>query len=121
MSVSEFSIHDYAPEMAQEINLLWRLSFDLALGIEKRAARDSIEDQLKYLRDQLVKQTTVLVARDRTSHEISGFMALRDAEIEQLYIHPDYQNRGLGRQFIELAKDFVSIYIPVEQECTAFL
>ena len=32
-------------------------------------------------------------------------MALSDAMVEQLYVAPDWIGQGLGRRFIELAKD----------------
>ncbi|MBL4679621.1 MAG: GNAT family N-acetyltransferase [Pseudomonadales bacterium] len=104
-SVTEFSIVEYKPEMAVEINLLWRLSFDLALGIKERSKRDSLNGQLEYLRNQLAVETNILVALDPGSSIISGFMALAKSEINQLYIHPDYQQMGLGRQFVNIAKE----------------
>ncbi len=35
---------------------------------------------------------------------IVGIMALADGWIDQLYIHPEWQGRGIGARFLEVAK-----------------
>jgi ribosomal protein S18 acetylase RimI-like enzyme len=32
-----------------------------------------------------------------------AFMAMRDNFIDHLYVHPDYQQRGIGKNLLELA------------------
>ncbi len=44
------------------------------------------------------------MAIDTPSSIIAGCMVQVDSEIEQLYIHIGYQRKGIGGQFMEIAK-----------------
>ena len=94
--------------MAPEINNLWRYSFDLALGIEQRGKADSEQGQLNYLINHLSKETEISVVKQGS--KIAAFIALsfkdgRCFEIDQLYIHPDFQKQGIGRLLVDMAKE----------------
>lgn len=62
------------------------------------------EDVRRWLREQLVPDHETWVAIDEGG-AVVGLMALSDEMVEQLYLTPSYLGRGLGRRFIELARE----------------
>ena len=63
-------------------------------------------EHLQWIAEELIPQKEVSVAE--VDGVIVGMMALtRDAQggwIDQLYLHPDWTGRGIGSQFLELAR-----------------
>jgi putative acetyltransferase len=51
---------------------------------------------------ELAKDWTVSVAA--VEIEVAGFMAFHCAELEQLFIAPEHQSRGIGKQLLDYAK-----------------
>jgi ribosomal protein S18 acetylase RimI-like enzyme len=39
-----------------------------------------------------------------TDGQLAGFMAIAGDFVDQLYIHPDFQRRGLGKELLDFAK-----------------
>ncbi|HEX8735160.1 MAG TPA: GNAT family N-acetyltransferase [Pyrinomonadaceae bacterium] len=64
------------------------------------------------LREHTLPQAKVSLAK--INGEIIGFAAIGRNFIDQLYVHPDYQGKGLGSFWIEQAKtkysDFLELY-----------
>ena len=79
---------------------MWRASMERALGIKDSHTWD---EQLNYLKEIAAKYS-VFLAIDKTSDAVVGLMAVGDTELDQLYIHVDYQGRGLGTRLLNLAK-----------------
>jgi GNAT superfamily N-acetyltransferase len=93
--------------MADELVAMWRASYDRALA----PYRDphTLREQKQYLLKVLSRESKITVAR--AGRELIGFMAQRDAEIGQLYLHVDHQGAGLGRRFIALAREHSPRYL----------
>lgn len=98
--MSEVQFVEFRPEMADELITMWRRSFNRALAPYKNP--HPFDEHREFLLQVLTKRADVTVAQ----HEgmIVGFMAQVGENIEQLYLHVKHQNRGIGSQFIELAK-----------------
>ncbi|MCZ6852925.1 MAG: GNAT family N-acetyltransferase [Gammaproteobacteria bacterium] len=98
--MSQLEFVDFRPEMVDELISMWRRSFNRALA----PYRDphSFEEHREFLLEVLRKRAVLTVAQHRET--IVGFMAQAGEKIEQLYLHVNHQNRGVGSQFIELAK-----------------
>lgn len=75
----------------------WRATFDFPPSHPD-------EDVRRWLREQLVPDHETWVAIDEGG-AVVGLMALSDDMVEQLYLTPSYLGRGLGRRFIELARE----------------
>lgn len=75
----------------------WRATFDFPPSHPD-------EDVRRWLREQLVPDHETWVAIDEGG-AVVGLMALSDEMVEQLYLTPSYLGRGLGRRFIELARE----------------
>ena len=87
---------------AAEIVAVWRLSKERALAPYRE--QHSAAEQLAFLTEVLAQRAIIDVAIDHASNRVAGFMAQAGDSIEQLYLHPDYQRRGLGSRFVEIAK-----------------
>ena len=89
------------PADAPAVAEVWLASFRTALPTVRRAHTD---DEVRgWVAAVLIPEHETWVAE--ASGEIVGMMALGDAELDQLYLRPDWRGRGLGDRFIALAKD----------------
>ncbi|WKA32002.1 GNAT family N-acetyltransferase [Bradyrhizobium roseum] len=77
-----------------------RASFDHALPW--LAGLHTPDQDLWFYRERVFATCTVWGAFE--GHEMRGVIAFRDDWIEQLYILPEAQGRGLGSQLLDIAK-----------------
>ncbi len=94
------TIIDYDDRYALATVQMWRASMEQALGITDP---HSWEEQLDYLR-HIVQTNRVYLALDEATDQVVGMMAIGGTELDQLYIHVDYQGRGVGTRLLDLAK-----------------
>ena len=80
---------------------MWRASMERALGI---IDTHTWEEQLGYLA-HLAEQYNVFLAIDAPADKPVGLMVVGGTELDQLYIHVEYQGRGIGTQLLDLAKE----------------
>ncbi|MBY4678977.1 GNAT family N-acetyltransferase [Marinobacterium arenosum] len=97
----QYRIQAFEPRYTDQVTELWRVSMQQAIGIPPL---HSFESQAYFLRELLPQSHRLFVAIEIETGESVGFMAADSKSINQLYIHIDHQNRGLGRAFVELAK-----------------
>jgi ribosomal protein S18 acetylase RimI-like enzyme len=64
----------------------------------------SWEEQLAYL-ESIAQQYRVFLAFDEDTKKVVGFMAVGGTELDQLYIHVDYQGQGIGSHLLNMAKE----------------
>ncbi|MDH3643696.1 MAG: GNAT family N-acetyltransferase [Gammaproteobacteria bacterium] len=98
MSQAEFV--PYTQAMADELTAMWHRSFAHALAPYKDP--HSTEERRQFLVDVLSRRSKLTVAL--LDREVVGFMAQHDDSIEQLYLHVKHQGRGIGSNFMEIAK-----------------
>ncbi|MEU6510511.1 MULTISPECIES: GNAT family N-acetyltransferase [unclassified Streptomyces] len=81
---------------------VWLRSFRAALPTVVRPRSD--DDVRNHFRDVVVplRETWVVEAADAG---IVGVMVLREGELSQLYLDPDWRGRGIGDRFVALAKE----------------
>lgn len=85
---------------AADITSVYLRSFDAALPNVRRAhSDDAVRDWVQHV---LVPGGGVWVAQ--TEDLVIGMLALGDGWIEQLYVDPDWQRRGIGTLLLSLAK-----------------
>jgi GNAT superfamily N-acetyltransferase len=95
------------PEDAPAVANVWLASFRAALPTVRLTHTD---DEVRDWIARVVVGTmeTWVAEAHRTGGEggdIVGLMALHNDWIEQLYLRPDWRGRGLGRRFVNLAKE----------------
>ncbi len=60
------------------------------------------DEDVGYIKNSVLKELNVVVADD--AGIVVGFCAFKEGSLDHLYIHPDYQRKGLGAQLLERAK-----------------
>jgi len=94
-------IRSYVPSDADRLVSMWRQSKQAALDVVDVY---SIEDYRFFLTEILIKRAKLFVAEDEPYKTICGFMAVEGDWVSQLYIRIEDQGKGLGKRFLDLAK-----------------
>ncbi len=100
MEQNDIKIIQYDSLYAEDTVRMWRQSKEKALGQKEM---HTFEDQVLFLNSVLSKDNKIFIAID--NKKVVGMIAFNEDEINQLYIHNDYQGKGLGRKLLELAKN----------------
>jgi len=98
----EITFINFRKEHGLELIQLWRKSFSQAMGIEEDTREEEVNEHLAYL--QTYNPEIIRVALEKNRNKIVGFMAKEENTIKDLFIHVDYQRKGLGSSFIQQAK-----------------
>ena len=99
----EVTFINFRKEHGLELVQLWRKSFAQAMSIEEDTREEVVNEHLAYL--QTYNPKIIRVALKKNKSKIVGFMAKDESTIKDLFIHVDYQRRGLGSSFIDQAKE----------------
>jgi ribosomal protein S18 acetylase RimI-like enzyme len=98
---STFIIRDYRPGDFDAVTILWRIAREKSLPEFQRAKGHYFYEDQDYFRDHVLKEDQVFVV-ESVEHPIA-FMAVQDDFIDHLYVHPDYQHRGIGKDLLQYA------------------
>jgi ribosomal protein S18 acetylase RimI-like enzyme len=97
-----FIIRDYRPEDFDAVTILWRVAREKSLPEFQRAKGHFFYEDRDYFRDHMLLENQVFVVE---SAEVPvAFMAMRAEFIDHLYVHPDFQNRGIGKMLLDYAR-----------------
>ena len=80
---------------------MWRASKKKAIGMDET---HSFEDHVNFLKEVLVEDNNVYLALDSDTCRVVGLMVTDGEYLNQLYIHNDYQRRGIGSRLLDQAK-----------------
>jgi ribosomal protein S18 acetylase RimI-like enzyme len=97
-----FIIRDYLPEDFDAVTILWRIAREKAFPEFQRAKGHFFYEDQNYFRDHVLKEEHVYVVE--INERPVAFMAMRDDFIDHLYVHPDYQHLGIGKDLLEFAR-----------------
>ena len=98
---SNIKIIEYNPVYAEDTVRMWRESKKKAIG-QKEV--HSFEDHIYFLNTILIKNNKIYIAMDVKHSMVIGMLAFNHEEVNQLYIHNDYQRMGLGKRLLDIAK-----------------
>ena len=101
MNGGPIEIIQYDEKYALDTVKMWRASMEQALGIKDH---HSWQEQLDYLAS-LVQKYSVYLAIDDREDNVVGLMVVGGTELDQLYIHVDYQGQGIGTKLLDIAKE----------------
>jgi ribosomal protein S18 acetylase RimI-like enzyme len=99
MQKHKIMITKYDPKFAEQTVQMWRKSKEKTIG---RKEIHSFENHVNFLNSTLVKQFQIDIAL--MDFKVVGMIVYNDTEINQLYIHIDYQGIGLGKTLLDIAK-----------------
>ncbi|WP_432664323.1 GNAT family N-acetyltransferase [Wukongibacter baidiensis] len=102
MQDKNIRIIEYSPKYATDTVKMWRESKERAIGQKEM---HSFEDHVYFLNHILNKDNKIYIAIDVYNNKVAGILAFNENEINQLYINNDYQGKGLGKRFLEIAKN----------------
>lgn len=115
------TIRLYRPEDFDAVTLLWRRAREESLP--EFADDHTFEEDRAYFMGVILKHNQVWVAEvDGTP---AGFLAINGPLVDQLYIAPDFQHRGIGRALLDYARslspEFLRLYtLQVNTRARAF-
>jgi ribosomal protein S18 acetylase RimI-like enzyme len=97
MSIN-YIIREYRDTDFDAVTILWRIAREKS---QREKGHFFYEDQ-DYFRNHILKRNRVWVveADDRPV----AFLAMENEFIDQLYIHPAYQRRGIGEALLNFAR-----------------
>lgn len=101
MNTQLIKLIEYNKKYNLETVKMWQASMEKALGIKSGY---SFAEQVDYF-NGLVKKNNAYLAIEKSSNKVVGLMIMGGSELEQLYIHLDYQGMGIGTQLLNLAKE----------------
>jgi ribosomal protein S18 acetylase RimI-like enzyme len=101
--INTFLIRDYHPQDFDAVTILWRISREKSLPEFQNAKGHFFYEDQVYFRDHILKENKVWVVE--LDNRPVAFMAMRGDFIDQLYVHPDKQNRGIGKALLECARE----------------
>jgi putative acetyltransferase len=97
-----FIIRDYRPQDFDAVTILWRVAREKSLPEFQRLKGHFFYEDQDYFRDHVLQENRVFVVESNDCPV--AFMAMRNDFIDHLYVHPDYQNQGLGRLLLDYAR-----------------
>lgn len=121
--IPKVSIRPYRFADFESVVLLWRVAREKSLPDFQRAKGHFLFEDCDYFRNYVLAKNTLWVAvMDR---QRVAFMAINAAFIDQLYVHPDYWRRGIGRTLLDFARrlspDHLWLYtLQINQPARAF-
>lgn len=89
----------YEPQYAHETIRMWRESKERAIG--QKEIHD-LDGHLYFLNHILADRFQIELAI--VDGKVAGMIAYNEREVNQLYIHVDYQGMGIGQSLLEKAK-----------------
>ncbi len=97
-----FIIREYDAGDFDAVTILWRVARERSLPeFQREKGHFFFEDQ-DYFRDHILKNNKVWVVE--TNKRAIAFMAMESEFIDHLYIHPNYQQQGIGKALLDFAR-----------------
>jgi GNAT superfamily N-acetyltransferase len=102
-------IREYSSQDFDAVTILWRKARELAFPDFQRRKGHTFEEDCSYFRNVILVNNDVWVEKD--NGRIAGFLAIAGDFVDQLYVHPDFQRQGIGRQLIEHARQLSPLHL----------
>ncbi len=100
---SSYVISDYRNDDFDAVTILWRIAREKSLPDFQREKGHFFYEDQDYFRDHILTLNRVWVVK--MDNRSVAFIATQNDFIDQLYIHPDYQRRGIGKALLNFARE----------------
>ena len=97
------TIRPYTLDDFDTVTRLWRVAREMAFPEFMVEHPHTFEEDCNYFRSNILAHNDVWVAE--VDGRAAGFMAMAGDFVDQLYVHPDFQRHGLGKAFLDFAKE----------------
>ncbi len=97
-----FIIREFRDDDFDAVTILWRVARERLLPEGQTDTGHYFYEDQNYFRDHVLKKNRVWVV-DVGDRPVA-FMAMENDFIDQLYIHPGFQRRGIGRELLNFAR-----------------
>jgi ribosomal protein S18 acetylase RimI-like enzyme len=97
------TIRPYHPQDFHAVVILWRIAREKSLPDFQRVKGYFFHQDMEYFTQQILPKNQIWVAE--ADGTLAGFMAMQGEFVDQLFIHPDFQRRGIGTAFLDLARE----------------
>ena len=84
------------------LTIIWRVAREKSLPEFQREKGHFFYEDQDYFRDHILKVNSVWVVE--VDQRPVAFMAMEKDFIDKLYIHPEYQRRGIGETLLNFAR-----------------
>ena len=101
--LNQFFIREYGRDDFDAVTILWRISREKSLPEFQREKGHFFYEDRDYFRDRILKNNQVWVVE--SDQQPVAFMAMNKDFIDQLYIDPGFQRRGLGKTLLNFARE----------------
>lgn len=95
-------IREYRPDDFDAVTILWRVSREKSLPEFQREKGHFFYEDRDYFMSHVLHKNQVWVVELR--QQPVAFIAMNKDFVDQLYIHPDYQRRGIGKVLLDFAR-----------------
>jgi ribosomal protein S18 acetylase RimI-like enzyme len=100
---NDFFIRPYRDDDFDAVTILWRVAREKSLPDFQRAKGHFFYEDQEYFRDRILKTNRVWVVEIKKRP--IAFMAMNNDFIDQLFIHPEHQRRGIGETLLNFARE----------------
>jgi GNAT superfamily N-acetyltransferase len=100
---SAFIIREYQDEDFDPVTIIWRIAREKAMPDFQRTKGHFFYEDQWYFQNHILKDNNVWV--DLDGNRPVAFMAMKDNFIDQLYVHPDHWRKGIGKLFLDFARE----------------
>ncbi len=95
-------IREYREDDFDAATHLWRAARELAFPDFQREKGHTFAQDCDYFRNVILANNDVWAME--VEGRVAGFIAIAGDFVDQFYIHPDFQRRGLGKELLDFAK-----------------
>ena len=99
----DFVVREYRDEDFDAVIILWRVAREKAMPDFQRTKGHFFYEDQGYFQDHILKEDEVWVAE--FENQPVAFLAMKDEFIDQLYVHPDFWKRGIGKLLLNFARE----------------
>jgi GNAT superfamily N-acetyltransferase len=96
------SIREFCEEDFEAVTRLWRAARELAFPDFQREKGHTFAEDCDYFRNVILQNNDIWVAE--ADGRVAGFLAIAGDFVDQLFVHPDFQRRGVGKGLLDHAK-----------------